>query len=490
MGRHREGRRRVWAGCIGLLAATQLSGCGAKLPPAKYHVPSPQEFSTFPAAQQLRAGAKGANLIIILLDAARADHFTSFGYQWDTTPNLGGFFDDSVLLTEAYATAPVTKPSVTSLFTSQFPDTHGTLGIDAKMTGDGATLAECMRAAGYTTAAFTASPSLAECFGFRRGFELFHEVFRDAGLHPAGGGFTRDTGAQVVDGALVLGSVSDWLREHKTQRFFVYMHFREPHSPYGAPSDFKRRLAGPDGRPPEDDSAAYDEGLAYADSLVGKLLAELRALGVLDKSVVIVLADHGEAFGEHGASGHGSTVYGEMLHVPMAFHLPARCGATPARRSEVFCHADVMPTLLDLFQLPAPNTMQGRSRLRLLSGEKEENAGYVVSRSSGRDVTGGLKHPEQVSYALRTSRYTLILANLGQRVKLYDRDRDPGEEHDVAKQHKEVLDDLRGRFSAWADTQRGRPVVLPDGRVFVTTGKGAGMDPEVRRQMKALGYLK
>jgi hypothetical protein len=83
-----------------------------------------------------------------------------------------------------------------------------------------------------------------------------------------------------------------------------------------------------------------------------------------------------------------------------------------------------------------------------------------------------------------------MLANLGQRVKLYDRDTDPGEEHDVASLHKEVLDDLRGRFSAWADTQRGRPVVLPGGRVFVTTGKGPGMDPEVRRQMKALGYLK
>jgi arylsulfatase A-like enzyme len=234
----------------------------------------------------------------------------------------------------------------------------------------------------------------------------------------------------------------------------------------------------------------YDTGLAYVDSLVGRLLQELDARGLLDKSVVVLLADHGEAFGEHGRFGHNSTAYREMMRVPLAFHLPSGCGVAPRRRSEVFATTDLMPTLLDLFQIPLPATMQGRSRLALLAGEQEETAGFAVSRALGEDRTGGKQKPEEVSYALRVPRYTLLLADRGRRVELYDREADPGELNDIADERPEVVKKLQAQFAAWADSQRGRPVVLPGGRVFAVVGKESDIDDTTRRQLKSLGYLK
>ncbi len=391
--------RSPWARW-GLLAVTIAAAAGIWFWPSRglqkpaFQPPSASGFSQSPAAKRLRAGAAGANVIIILTDAAAARHFTSFGHRRDTTPNMGRFHEQSVLFTEAYSTAASTKPSVTSLFTGEFPDTHGTLSVVSRFTPDAATLSECLGKAGYVTAAITASPSVAASFGFDRGFKHFHEVFRDAGLEAAGHE-PRATGGQVVDGALVLRSAVDWLKAHKDERLFAYLHFREPHAPYLPPGPFLERFA--EGRARRGSEPYYDANLAYVDSLIGKLLKELDAAGLLDKSVVILMADHGEAFGEHGRSGHSSTPYTEMAHIPLAFHLPTRSQAVPQRRSELFSTADIMPTLLDLLQIPPPATMQGRSRLALLAGEDETAPAFAVTRALGEDLTGGKRDFGQIS---------------------------------------------------------------------------------------------
>lgn len=453
-----------------------------------FHVSSSADFSHSPAAQRLRAGAAGANAIIILLDAACADHFTSSGYSRNTTPNIAKFQANSVLFTEAYSAAASTKPSVASLFTAQFPDTHGALALPSRLGPEGATLAECLRGAGYTTAAFSASPSLSASFGYNRGFGYFREIFREAGLEPATA-HRRSTGALPVDGALVVGAVVDWVRAHKSERFFAYIHFREPHYPYIVPPSFRAPFLDPKtGRRPQ--KILYDASLAYVDSLVGKLLADLDAQGLLDRSVVVLLADHGEAFGEHGRVGHSSTPYIEMTHVPLTIHLPSRCGVVPQRRPEIFCLTDLMPTLLDLLRIAPPKTMQGRTRLVLLAGEKESAPAFAVSRALGEDHTGGKIDYGQVSYALRVPRYTLVLADQGQRVELYDRGVDPGELHDIVAEKPDEVKKLRAQFEDWAASQRGRPVVLPGGQVFSVGGDEAAFDEATRRQLKALGYLR
>lgn len=439
------------------------------------------------AVKRLQAGAADANAIIILTDAAAADRFTSFGYPRATTPNMGRFHDESVLFTEAYSTAASTKPSVTSLFTGQFPDTHGTICVASRFTSEAATLSECLAKAGYATAAITASPSVAASFGFDRGFRHFHEVFREAGLEAAGH-LPRATGGQVVDGAMVLKAAVDWLKAHKDEKLFVYLHFREPHSPYTAPEYFTKRFVGD--QPRRGSKPYYEASLGYVDSLVGGLLHELKALGLLDKSVIVLMADHGEAFGEHDRFGHGSTPYIEMAHIPVAFHLPARSQARPQRREELFSTVDIMPTLLDLLQVAPSPTMQGRSRLPLLAGEKEAASGFAVTRALGEDLSGGRSDYGQVSYALRVPRYTLVLGRQGKQVELYDRKSDPSEQRNLAREQPELTRQLEAQFGEWARTQRGRPVVLPGGRVYAVGGKESDMDETTRRQLKSLGYLK
>jgi len=338
-----------------------------------------------------------------------------------------------------------------------------------------------MRASGRTTATFSANPYFSASFGFARGFDFFHEVFREANLQPMGAG--------RVDGALLLDAATDWLRAHRDEPFFAYLHFLEPHAPYTPPPAFRRRLAGRDLPQGADDMLDYDANLAYVDDLIGRLLAELDRLGLLEKSVVVFLSDHGEAFGEHGAFHHGRLTYQEMTHVPVAFRLPAACGASPSRRAEPFSHTHIMPTLLDLLGLPPPDTMQGRSRLSLLAGEDEPDPTFIVSRARGDDDTGGLEQPDLVNYALRDSCYTLLLADAGRRVELYHRPSDPAELHDIAQDHPDVLIDLHRQFRSWATTQRVRPLVLPGGRAFVSESKRVAIDEKTRQQLRNLGYL-
>jgi arylsulfatase A-like enzyme len=154
-----------------------LVGCGrgrdrpavGNQPPSQFRAPSSA------AVRRLREGAAGASLLIVVADAARPDHFGFFGYPENTTPGLDALFADSTVFTEAYATAPETRASISSLFTSQFPDTHGMLSREAPLSPEPATLAECMQSAGFQTALFSANPFLATCFGLDRGFETARE---------------------------------------------------------------------------------------------------------------------------------------------------------------------------------------------------------------------------------------------------------------------------------------------------------------------------
>lgn len=468
--------RPGWPRLLTLLALAVLTaGCGrrtAQEPAEPIIVPSS------PAVQQLRAGAQGANLIIIAVDAARPDHFSSFGYEMETTPRADEFFESSVLFTRAYAEAPNTKASIASLFTSQFPDTHGSVGVAMPFSEEPVTLAEVMKSQGYMTVAYSGNPYLAKWFGFDRGFDEFHEIFREVDLEP------NEPGG--VPAELVLEAAVPWLREHVDQKFFIYFHFFQPHAPYDPPSPFRYQFM----RPPDYLMGLYDGNLAYMDHHLGQLLDEIENLGLADNSIIVFMSDHGEAFGEHGRLGHTTTVFEEMIGVPLAFRLPPACGATPQRRSEVIGLTEVMPTLLDLYGLRAPEGMQGRSRLGLLAGEAESAPAIAVSRAMGMDPSGGVDKPEEVRYALTGDRYTLILGNCGNRVALFDRENDPGQQENIAADNPEIVSELHRQFEEWAETQRGRPVVLPGGRAFVSGEPVIAMDEQLDRQLRALGYVK
>jgi arylsulfatase A-like enzyme len=469
-----------------MLAAVLVAGCARGRHAPKFQPPPAKEKHASAAAQQLRAGARGANLIVIVFDAARADHFGAYGYRWPTTPNVDKLLAGSVVFDQAYCTASNTKASITSFLTSQFPDTHGTLTTHWMMNAEAGTLSESLRKAGYRTASFIANPVLAACFGFDRGFDDFDEVFRKADRHPL-----KPLDWGNVDASLVAEDVTAWLDEHQHERFFTYIHFLEPHGPYDATEEFRRRVMGPGRKEKLDDlPVRYDGRLAYVDSQVGRVLAKIDALGLQEKSVIIFMADHGEALGERGVTGHGKYGYVEMARVPLGIRLPEACGAAPARRSEIISLTDLMPTLADLLQFAPPETMQGRSRLRLLAGEEETEPAFAVTRGRGEDDTGGMEDITQVCYGFRTPGYTLALGDQGRQVELYEWETDPEENHDLASQERRVVKRMRRQFVAWAGTQRNRPVVLRGGKLPTPPSKAPEVDEKTRKRLRALGYLK
>jgi arylsulfatase A-like enzyme len=265
----------------------------------------------------------------------------------------------------------------------------------------------------------------------------------------------------------------------------------EPHGPYDSSEQFRRRVMDPGRKEGLDDpSVRYDGRLAYVDSQVGRLLAEIDALGLREKSVIVFMADHGEALGERGMTGHGKNGYVEMARVPLGIRLPAACRAAPARRSEIMPLTDLLPTLADLLQFTPPGTMQGRSRLGLLAGEQEPEPAFAVTRGRGEDDTGGKEDIAEVCYAFRVPGYTLVLGHQGRQVELYDSEADPEENHDLASQRRDVVKRLRRQFSAWADTQRNRPVVLRGGKLPTPPSKAPEVDEKTRKRLRALGYLK
>jgi len=224
--------------------------------------------------------------------------------------------------------------------------------------------------------------------------------------------------------------------------------------------------------------------------VVGQLLTELRRLGVLDTSVVILLADHGEAFGDHGRFGHNDTVYDETIHIPLAIRLPSACGAKPAVHSEIISVTDLLPTLLDLLEVRVPPTAQGTSRLGLLAGESEPEPAMAVSRSRGRDPSGGRRRPKQVTYAVTVPRYSLLIGKRGSRRELYDRDSDPEQRHNLIETSPEVAAELHRRFEQWAEGQATRPVVLGGSGATASETPVTKPSERTRRHLKALGYLK
>jgi len=470
----------VWTAAVAL-AALQCGCSVGEQELSQTSTSQPSKKAASPAAmEKIRAGVREANLIVIVLDAARADRFGTYGYHRDTTTSIDALFAESIVFEQAYTQAPNTKASVASLFTSQSPTTHGVIGMTVALPPSTPTLVEALSENGFRTVCFSANPFLSSEFGFERGFDEFQEIFREVGL--------GENELGRVPAELLGRAAIEWLEEHAEERFFAYLHFLEPHDPYTPPEPFASRYQG-DTRLTKM-MAAYDGNLAYVDSVVGEVLLALERLGLVGNSVVVLMSDHGEAFGEHGRLGHSDTIYEETARIPLAMYLPEACGVAPGRRSGIISTIDLMPTLLDMFGMEPPPTMQGGSELGLLASEGSGQRRYAIGRSRGRDKTGGLKRPEEVVYALIAERHTFMLGNKGKRVELYDRDRDPGQRDNIAEQNEKLVAELLRSFEEWAATQPTRPVVLPGGEVRAAQSPEVEMSDRTRDHLEALGYLK
>lgn len=321
------------------------------------------------------------NLVVVLIDALRADRLGVDGYPLPTTPHIDALAGEGVFFGAALAHSTWTKPSIATLMTSLYPSQHGiqraSVGagetLRTEVLDDGlVTLAERLKAGGYATGAFINQVHLRARFGFAQGFDEFQD--------------RRGRNAFQLN-----RQMEAWLETSPGEPFFAYVHYLDLHWPFTLKMPEHEGLFGSTemkSQPPlrgnlvpewgrqlndEDDLkgllARYDHEVAYTDAGVGDLVRRLRDQGVFEDTVVIVTSDHGEGFLEHEEMGHGFAPYDEVLRIPMVVRLPERLREGTGRIDEPVGLIDLMPTLLDLAGVEPEPQAHGESFVPLFGGE-------------------------------------------------------------------------------------------------------------------------
>jgi choline-sulfatase len=298
--------------------------------------------------------AKPVNIILITLDTTRADRVGFLGSKLGLTENLDSLAQHAAVFTRAYCQVPLTTPSHAAILTGTYPQFNHVSDLGSPLAEDLPYLPDILHKHGYRTAAFVGSqvldPKSATAPGFDRGFDTY-----DAPFHLRAEGEDR---YQSVErrGIMVVNSALAWLKEHPDGPFFVWLHFYDPHDPYDPEPPFKSRYA----------SSPYNGEIAYVDSVLGEFIAEVKKRGLYDQVLITVVADHGEALGEHGEQSHGLFLYDETIHVPLLIKLPAAVSHHSVIQTRVGL-VDVAPTLLQEAGIVAPETMQGKSLIELMT---------------------------------------------------------------------------------------------------------------------------
>jgi len=278
---------------------------------------------------------KQPNLLLITIDTLRADHLGCYGDSQVETPRIDRLAKEGVLFTQAFTAVPITLPSHVSIFTGNYPPSHGvrnngTFILDPSAT----TLTEVLQQNGYRTGAVVSSYTLDSSFGLDQGFEFYDDDFSQNQSGPSILHNER-IGKETTQRAL------QWLDQHHQEKFFLWLHYFDPHADYNPPEPFGTKYR----------KNPYDGEIAYTDQCLGEVLDKLDQLHLLDQTMIVLTADHGEGLGEHKERTHAFFIYDSTLRVPLIFRYPARF---PSRRTvkSLVRTIDIMPTILEAMNVP------------------------------------------------------------------------------------------------------------------------------------------
>jgi tetratricopeptide (TPR) repeat protein len=289
------------------------------------------------------------NVLLVTVDTLRADRVGIYGNSPVSTPAIDKLAKRGTVFMRAFAHAPLTLPSHTSILTGLTPLAHGVHdNIDFVVSPENVTLAERLKAEGYRTAAFVSASPLDSRFGLDQGFDVYDDTFMAPG--------TPKTSPAEQKAETTVGKALKWLESAGDGPWLLWIHVYDPHSDYAPPEPYRSRYkANP-----------YDGEVAYTDFALGRLFRTLDEKAMSGRTVIVLTADHGEGLGDHGERTHGFLTYNSTLRVPLVIAAP---GLGPARSAEPVALSDIVPTVLDLLGLPVPAGLQGRSVRAALSGE-------------------------------------------------------------------------------------------------------------------------
>jgi len=454
-------------------------------------------FVSASSAEVVAAETTPPDIILIVVDTLRADYLGAYGFVGPISPQIDRFAAEAVRFERCVSTAPWTKPSTASMMTSLMPGTHRVLDHQGQYASDvpsglktsalpeeAETLAEALRGFGFQTAGWSANSWITKAMGFAQGFDVFH-----------------DPSQNLLNSDEVLRPALDWIDHASGKRpFFLYLHLMDVHGPWRwnptewsllrpspglgwdrilSPEDVAQgkslvRLIGISGMGDRlgEWRATYAAGVRVLDGRLGRFLDELRASGQLDRSLVVITADHGEELFDHGGWGHGWTLHGDQTWVPLLVRLPGgiRGGGVVYGTVSLL---DIMPTLLEAAGVPLGKRLQGRSLWRRLSteGSGEEKRRWVFAQ--------GVKDNDGL-VSVENGRIKLIRQYPDGIVGLFDQVADRAELRNLAQERPETRRFLEQQLEKWTRSLRNIPTLLT---------KSAVLSEEEVERLRSLGYL-
>ncbi|MBI5506842.1 MAG: sulfatase [Deltaproteobacteria bacterium] len=444
------------------------------------------------AGSAAAAPANGYNVILVSIDSLRADHLGAYGYPRATSPTIDALAGRGVRFGNCQSTTSWTLPAHVSLLTGRSLLGHGVVADDRRLSDSVPTLAEAFAGAGYATHAIVSAPYVNSRFGFARGFDEYDDttVYFE----------TNEDSYHSITAPKVQAAAASWLEGHRQRPFFLFLHYWDVHYDYAPGSgydtmfdpDYEGSITGDNyyfdpkiraGMNPRDLEhlvALYDGEIRLVDDHLARLRAELGRLGVADRTILVVVGDHGDEFFEHGNKGHHRTLYQEVLWVPLVIDVPGLRPATAVVEDETSI-IDVAPTVLSLTGIAVPKGVEGRDLSDAFVGKP---AG--TRRDPQRAVFAELyrKGTLNVQVAELAARRKVIQHFNSRRLSTFDLAADPGEQRSLAPRG-EVAAPMVAALREWLDGRWG----LFDRRVRTEGVSAVVLDAKTAETLRSLGYL-
>lgn len=458
-------------------------------------------FVIWPGCRREGSGAltraEKPDIILISIDSLRADHLGCYGYGRATSPTIDRLSREGVRCVHAVSTTSWTLPSHAAMLTGLYDSAHGLVDNGLRLAEEHVTLAEVLGGAGYQTAGFFGGPYLHPTFGFGQGFETYESCMTKL-PDDAGGERVRDESRSEesvshadVTGPRTLERFSSWLESADDRPMFVFLHLWDVHYDYIPPKGYAEMFdpdysgevtaedymrngaihAGMAARDLQHVIALYDAEIRFTDDILGQILERLEQHGRLEDALVVVTADHGQEFFEHGGKGHQRTLHEEVIRVPLIFRWRGRLPAGRVVRDQVRL-IDLMPTVLGLAGVASEAEVQGRDLTSLLRG----------GRLAAEPALCELLVNRWQRRALRTNRGKVVVNDENGAAAYFDLVNDPGEMRPLSPAYpgfEAALAELR------ALTERSQAICR---RVAAQAAPYTELSDELKRRLEALGY--
>lgn len=446
------------------------------------------------------------NIIIITIDALRADHLSCYGYDKIKTTNIDEFAKDSIIFRNAFPTTSWTTPSMMSMLTGKHPTVHGCIDIHHATPKSILLISQILKSYNYQTYAIVANKQLYYKYGFSRGFDKYLEYgdiqclkyFRETRVYLV----SKMIQTTLLEKINILKDTTQWvtnefkifLNNKNKEPFFLWVHYLDPHGPYSPPKEYipdayessenswnylkSTTLSYDCGNLNKKNMSSilnlYDGEILYVDDKLGKVLDLIKERKIYDNSLIIISSDHGEEFWEHNGTGHGLTLYKEVLNIPLIVKLPYGYNSNPT---------------ITTFNNPVQLTSIPRTILQILG----INGYKAFGENSILDITNSFNNEDNNLFyettlenpylmKIRTENYSLIYNQKSEKVKLYNLNSDPYEQNDISNSSPEKRDELLKKLLLWKEEE------LVEKKIY-GEANNMGMDTESLEEIRGLGYI-